>query len=142
MNILKLAFILILVCDIATAQTTSSEQIVFLTSQWEGERFDDGRPKVAKDILMRMKDVSIEEAWGVLRNEGYHNQFEGGWEPLHNDVPVVGRALTVQYMPNRPDVSEQIKKKGKEEGQIGNTNSWPIDMLQEMMFMLLMVLEK
>ncbi len=131
MNILKLAFILIIVCDIATAQTTSKEQIVFLTSQWEGERFDDGRPKVANDILLRMKDVSIEEAWGVLRNEGYHNQFEGGWEPLHDDVPVVGRALTVQYMPNRPDVSEQIKKKGKEEGQIGNTNSWPIDMLQE-----------
>jgi len=131
MNILKLALILIIVCDIATAQTTSKEQIVFLTSQWEGERFEDGRPKVANDILMRMKDVSIEEAWGVLRNEGYHNQFEGGWEPLHDDVPVVGRALTVQYLPNRPDVSEQIKKKGKEEGQIGNTNSWPIDMLQE-----------
>jgi len=43
---------------------------------------------------------------------------------------VVGRALTVQYMPNRADVSDQIKKKGKADGQIGNTNSWPIDMLQ------------
>ena len=53
-----------------------------------------------------MKSVAIEEAWGVLRNEGYHNQFEGGWEPLHDDVPVVGRALTVQYMPNRPDVED------------------------------------
>ncbi len=112
------------------AQTATKEQIVFLTSQWKGERFEDGRPKVADDILQRMKGVAIEEAWGVLRNEGYHNQFEGGWEPLHNDVPVVGRALTVQYMPNRPDVSDQIAKKGKQEGQIGNTNSWPIDMLQ------------
>ena len=131
MNILKLALILIMVCDIATAQTTSREQIVFLTSQWEGERFEDGRPRVENDILMRMKNVSIEEAWGVLRNEGYHNQFEGGWEPLHDDVPVVGRALTVQYLPNRPDVSEQIERKGKEEDRIGNPNSWPIDMLQE-----------
>jgi len=131
MKILKLALILTLACDIAAAQIASSEQIVFLTPQWEGERFDDGRPRVANDILVRMKSVSIEEAWGVLRNEGYHNQFEGGWEPLHDDVPVVGRALTVQYLPNRPDVSEQIKKRGIEEGQIGNTNSWPIDMLQE-----------
>jgi len=131
MKILKLALILTLACDIAAAQTASNEQIVFLTPQWEGERFDDGRPRVANDILVRMKSVSIEEAWGVLRNEGYHNQFEGGWEPLHDDVPVVGRALTVQYLPNRPDVSEQIKKRGIEEGQIGNTNSWPIDMLQE-----------
>jgi len=30
-----------------------------------------------------------EDAWGVLRNEGYRNQFEGGWQILHQDVPVV-----------------------------------------------------
>lgn len=128
---IKYAFLLVLLTNLAWSQTVTKEQIIFLTPQWEGERFEDGRPKVADDILKRMKRVSIEEAWGLLRNEGYHNQFEGGWEPLHDDVPVIGRALTVQYMPNRPDVSEQIKKKGKEEGQIGNTNSWPIDMLQE-----------
>lgn len=111
MKIIKLTFLLLLVGSFTNAQTTSTEQIIFLTPQWQGERFDDGRPKVTDDILERMKGVSIEEAWGVLRNEGYHNQFEGGWEPLHDDVPIVGRALTVQYMPNRPDVSEQIKKK-------------------------------
>lgn len=130
MRLLSGIIMILLACNFASAQTASKEQIIFLTPQWEGERFDDGRPKVADDILIRMKDVAIEEAWGVLRNEGYHNQFEGGWEPLHDDVPVVGRALTVQYMPNRPDVSDQIKKKGKADGQIGNTNSWPIDMLQ------------
>ena len=130
MRLIKGIVLFMLVCNFTTAQTTSKEQIIFLTPQWEGERFDDGRPKVADDILKRMKDVAIEEAWGVLRNEGYHNQFEGGWKPLHDDVPVVGRALTVQYMPNRPDVSDQILKKGKADGQIGNTNSWPIDMLQ------------
>lgn len=113
------------------AQSTPREQLLFLTSQWEGERFEDGRPKVADAVLERMKEVTIEEAWGVLRNEGYHNQFEGGWQPLHDDVAIVGRALTVQYMPNRPDVSDQIKKKGKADGRIGNTNSWPIDMLVE-----------
>jgi len=131
MRFIKLMVLFFVGCNFVSSQTTSKEQIIFLTPQWEGERFKDGRPKVADDILVRMKDVAIEEAWGVLRNEGYHNQFEGGWEPLHDDVPVVGRALTVQYMPNRPDVSEQIKKKGMADGQIGNTNSWPIDMLVE-----------
>lgn len=120
----------LLISSTILSQTSSKEQIIFMTPLWEGERFEDGRPKVTDDILVRMKSVAIEEAWGVLRNEGYHNQFEGGWELLHDDVPVVGRALTVQYMPNRPDVSDQIKKKGAAEGQIGNTNSWPIDMLQ------------
>ncbi len=111
------------------SQTITKEQTIFLTPLWEGERFLDGRPKVPDNILERMKSVSIEEAWGVLRNEGYHNQFEGGWKPLHDDVPFVGRALTAQYMPNRPDVAHQITKKGKEDGRVGNTNSWPIDML-------------
>jgi regulator of RNase E activity RraA len=120
-------------CMVSTlsSQDLSMDQMKFLTSEWEGERFADGRPKVGEDILKRMKKVSIEEAWGVLRNEGYHNQFEGGWEPLHQDQTMVGRALTVQYMPNRPDVAGQIVKKGKAEGAIGNTNSWPIDQLVE-----------
>lgn len=131
MNWIKSLFLMILMGNLTWGQTASKDHIIFLTPQWEGERFEDGRPKVPNSVLERMKNVTIEEAWGTLRNEGYHNQFEGGWEPLHDHVPVVGRALTVQYMPNRPDVSDQIKKKGMEEGQIGNTNSWPIDMLVE-----------
>ena len=113
------------------AQTLSKEQMLFYTSNWTGERFDDGRPKVSDDILERMKKVSIEEAWGVLRGEGYHNQFDGEWDMLHPDQPMVGRALTALYMPLRPDVDDQIKAKGKTDGRIGNTNSWPIDMLSE-----------
>ena len=120
-----------LILNIGFTQSLSVEQMKFMTHQWKGERFDDGRPKVATDILERMKKVTIEEAWGVLRNEGFHNQFEGGWQPLHDDVTVVGRALTVQYMPNRPDVAGQIKDKGLMAGEIGNTNSWPIDRLVE-----------
>lgn len=126
-----LTAIFLFACSSLSSQDLSVEQMKFLTSKWEGERFADGRPKVAEDILKRMKKVSIEEAWGVLRNAGYHNQFEGGWEPLHQDQTMVGRALTVQYMPNRPDIAEQIIKKGKAEGAIGNTNSWPIDQLVE-----------
>lgn len=131
MNWIKSLFLVLLVGNLTWGQTASKDYIMFLTPHWEGERFEDGRPKVPSSIMERMKSVTIEEAWGTLRNEGYHNQFEGGWEPLHDDVPIIGRALTVQYMPNRPDVSDQIKKKGLDEGQIGNTNSWPIDMLVE-----------
>lgn len=132
-KLIKAPFLLLcfLILSTGFAQSLSFDQMKFLTHQWEGERFEDGRPKVPTDILERMKKVTIEEAWGVLRNEGFHNQFEGGWQPLHDDVTVVGRALTVQYMPNRPDVADQIKVKGLKAGEIGNTNSWPIDRLVE-----------
>lgn len=126
-------FSLLLLLDLSSglAQNLSKEQMLDLTPLWQGERFNDGRPKVTQSILERMRQVSIEEAWVVLKNEGYFNQFEGNWQPLHDDVPFVGRALTVQYLPNRPDLSDQIKKMGLAKGEIGNTNSWPIDKLVE-----------
>ncbi len=107
------------------------EELIYLTSEWSGERFDDGRPMVPDEILERMKKVSIEEAWGVLRSRGYNNQFEGDWVILHDDVPVVGRALTAQYMPRRPEVMDRLTEKGHTQGRVGAMNSWPIDALQQ-----------
>ncbi len=108
---------------------SKAEQIA-MTSAWTGERTSDGRPRVADDLLERMKSVKIEEAWDVLRQRGYENQFVGGWQMIHADRPFVGRALTAAYLPSRPDLVERIMKTGKAEGRIGPSNSWPIDMLQ------------
>lgn len=110
-------------------QTISREELVFLTREWEGERFEDGRPRVPDRIVERMKKVSLEEAWAVLRRHGYHNQFEGGWKIIHERQPVVGRALTAMYAPSRPDVQKRMIERGHAEGRIGPMNSWPIDML-------------
>ena len=121
---------ILLTCSFPTfAQTISKEELIFLTSEWKGERFTDGRPKIPDDLVNRAKNIGIEEAWTVLRNEGYNNQFERNWKMVHEDVKVVGRVLTAQFMPSRPDVEKKIKERGKKEGRIGNTNSWPIDML-------------
>lgn len=111
--------------------TLTAEQIRDLTPSWTGERFADGRPKVPDQLLERLKDVSIEEAWGYLRNKGYQNQFEGDWMIINPDSVMTGRVVTAQYMPLRPDVDNLIKAKGKSEGRIGATNSWPIDVLKE-----------
>ena len=109
-------------------QTISKDELVFLTSAWKGERFADGRPKISDSLLQRAKHIMIDDAWTVLRNEGYLNQFEGGWKTV-NDTPMTGRALTAMYMPSRPDVEKNIKERGTKEGRKGNTNSWPIDKL-------------
>lgn len=108
------------------------EQIRSLTSEWTGERFPDGRPKVSDQILERLKSISIEEAWGVLRNKGYNNQYEGDWQIIWPDSVMTGRVVTAQYMPLRPDFDKFIKTTGVEkEGRSpkGGTNSWPIDVL-------------
>jgi regulator of RNase E activity RraA len=131
-----IALLLPMLLAVAAATHTTQkiacvDRVQYYTSVWTGDRLPDGRPKVSDDILKRMRNVSIEEAWGILRNEGYHNQFEAGWQMIHQDVPVVGRALTAQYMPARPDVRKMLEADGKAEGRIGASNSWPIDMLQK-----------
>ena len=117
----------------STAQqvTLTADQIKALTSDWKGDRFPDGRPKTSDRLLTRLKNVSVEEAWGYLRKKGYQNQFEGDWMIIRPDSVMVGRAVTAQYLPMRPDYDKVIKDKGKTENRIGPTNSWPIDVLKE-----------
>jgi regulator of RNase E activity RraA len=127
-----LIFVSVVACSIVFGQhvALTKAQVTTLTSEWKGERFDDGRPKVSDQMLERLKNVSIEEAWGILRNKGYQNQFEGDWMILYPDSVMTGRVVTAQYMPLRPDLDKMIKDTGKAEGRIGATNSWPIDVLK------------
>lgn len=110
------------------AQQISKEQMLFLTPEWTGERFEDGRPKVPDSILERMKEVTHEEAWAVMKNEGYKYQYAEGWEMINPDSVLIGRALTATFMPGRPDIHGAIDKRGKAEGKKGQ-NAWPVDLL-------------
>ncbi|WP_100611919.1 RraA family protein [Confluentibacter lentus] len=112
------------------AQTITKEEMIFLTSEWQGERFDDGRPKIPDDLLERAKNIMIDDAWTVLRNEGYLNQYAGDWKMVNHST-MTGRAVTAMYMPSRPDVEKNIKERGASQGRKGNTNSWPIDLLSK-----------
>ena len=128
--------IILFICSMAAAVPavsqvkTTKEQIMFYTSEWKGERFPDGRPKIPDSLLQRALDVSIEDVWDYLQGQGYRCQFDGGWKALHLDKPFAGRALTTQYMPLRPDMARAIKAEGKSELRQGDNNSWPIEQLQ------------
>jgi len=128
-TIAALLFATIFSFGISNAQTISKDELIFLTSQWKGERFPDGRPKVPDDLLNRARTIGLDDAWTVLKNLGYTNQFEGGWKTVNDTTMVIGRAVTAMYLPSRPDVEKSIKERGEKEGRKGNTNSWPIDVL-------------
>ncbi|MGA8270516.1 MAG: RraA family protein [Candidatus Sulfotelmatobacter sp.] len=108
----------------------SKEQRVEFTPQWQGDRFPDGRPNVADSVLARLKDVTADEAWDVLQDAGYKNQFEGGWKVINPGTRLVGRVVTAVFMPRRPDVDSVIQANGKKENRIGDENSWIIDILK------------
>jgi len=130
-RMLFLIFVVIGVKHTSAQQVAyTKEQIISITSEWKGDRLPDGRPNVPDALLKRLQNISLEEAWGILRGKGYNNQFEGDWMLLRPEQTMVGRALTVQYLPKRPDYDNLIREKGKSEKRIGNFNSWPIDMLK------------
>ena len=107
------------------------EDILQLTPHWEGERDDNGRPRVSDDILKRMQHVALEEAWGVLWGHGYKHQFQDEWKVIPEDKVLVGRAVTGVMVPQRPDLHDTLLEYGqKEEGRVGFFNSWVIETLK------------
>jgi regulator of RNase E activity RraA len=105
------------------------EELIAYTPEWQGERFADGRPRVSDDIVTRMRQVTITQAWGVLRGAGFNHQYEDGWKCTHPGGVLCGRALTALYMPRRPDMRQLMDTRGEQAGQIGDQISWPIDAL-------------
>ncbi|MFZ0297380.1 MAG: RraA family protein [Candidatus Sulfotelmatobacter sp.] len=108
----------------------SKDQRIEFTPDWHGDRFPDGRPNVPDSVLSRLKDVTADEAWDVLQDAGYRNQFEGGWKVINPGQRLVGRVVTAVFMPRRPDVDSVIQANGKKENRIGDENSWIIDILK------------
>lgn len=125
-----IAFIMLASCMQLKSQQVqiSKEQLVALTYLWTGERFADGRPKVPDNILKRMKSVSVEEAWAVMKNAGYAYQVAEGWMQINSDSVLVGRAVTATFMPGRPDVWKAIDSAGKKEGRRAQ-NVWAVELL-------------
>lgn len=111
----------------------SRDDLIELTRLNPFDRFPDGRPRVPDDLLARMQAVTTEEAWAVLRVHGYHRQFEGNWLQTHPGTITVGRAVTAQFLPHRPDFHDVVQQAGVAEGRgsSGGQNSWIIETLQE-----------
>ena len=132
----KFYFLVVLVCFLGSssnvsAQAIPKEELIFLTSSWKGEHFQDGRPRISDELIKRACEIGIEEAWQIVNNEVYLYQYERNWKIFHEKVIVVGRALTAQFMPIRPDVKKNIVDRAAKEGRAGRHLHWPINMLTQ-----------
>ena len=110
--------------------TLTREQMVEYTAQNPFERFPDGRPKVPDALIARVRGLSSEEVFAVLPGKGFRNQYEDGFQILHPDKKLAGRAFTVQFMPLRPDLDGVINAKAQAAGLGRMNNQTAIDMLQ------------
>ena len=117
---------------------TTREELIAMTPQWKGERFEDGRPKVADRYLDALYTMTLEELWKPIFVKGYENQFVS-IKALHPEFKedgtvnrkLVGRAMTAIYAPSRPDYFEASFDMARRLGKTGTPNQWVIDSLQE-----------
>ena len=121
--------LLLLPCR-AQVFTFTREETLKYTAQNPFARFADGRPKVPDDILEKVKGLSAEEVWAVLPGAHFPNQYEGDFRILHPEKKLVGRAVTAQFMPTRPDIGDIMEADAKAKGLRDNGNQRVIDMLQ------------
>jgi 4-hydroxy-4-methyl-2-oxoglutarate aldolase len=136
--------------SVVYSQPTSltKDEMLFYTSLWKGERFPDGRPKVPDDIILRMKYVSVTEAWqtlnglsdtegqgsisfGEFRRPTYSNQYYGGFKMMREEIVICGRASTIHFLPYRPDLNGLIQQQGTKDGRGRGQYTWGIDQLQK-----------
>jgi 4-hydroxy-4-methyl-2-oxoglutarate aldolase len=64
--------------------------------------------------LQRLRDLPLEAIWGSLQSRKHLRSYEGGFQ-LTVPVPkLVGRAVTMRYLPVRPDLMEAVQTLAKE----------------------------
>jgi 4-hydroxy-4-methyl-2-oxoglutarate aldolase len=74
----------------------------------------DKRPRVTDEQLERLRKLSIENVWGAIQGKGYRHCFVTHLKPTQPSLKMVGRALTLRYLPQRPDLDEGVKQLAKE----------------------------
>jgi 4-hydroxy-4-methyl-2-oxoglutarate aldolase len=72
------------------------------------------RPRVTDEQLARLKKVPIEAVWGAIQGKGYKQCFATDFRLTQPGTKMVGRALTMRYMPVRPDLNDAVQALGKE----------------------------
>src|SRR5215468_911328 len=73
-----------------------------------------GRPRVTDEQLAKMKALPIEAMWGAAQSKGYRFCFVNHLKLTQPGLKMVGRALTMRYLPQRPDLDEGVRQLAKE----------------------------
>ena len=67
------------------------------------------RTPVSDEQLDRLKTFPLEAMWGALSSLGYTSSHFSGLKSTRPHEVLVGRALTMRYLPKRPDIQEAMR---------------------------------
>jgi regulator of RNase E activity RraA len=69
--------------------------------------------------MAKLKGFPLEAVWAAVRDLGYQNAHMSGLLTTRPGERLVGRALTIRYLPRRPDLVEAMQALAKE-------GDWPV----------------
>lgn len=72
------------------------------------------RTPVSDAQLQRLRELPLEAVWGGLQRRQYVRSFEGGFQLTVPYPKLVGRAVTMRYLPVRPDLMQGVRTLAKE----------------------------
>lgn len=72
------------------------------------------RTRVTDEQLARLRAVPIEAVWGAVQKHKYVQTFATGFQMTQPQVKMIGRALTMRYLPVRPDIQEAVETLARE----------------------------
>ncbi len=62
--------------------------------------------KISKEVIEKLKKISVATACGMLLKLGYHNTYVNGMIPITPSQKLLGIARTVKYLPVREDIMD------------------------------------
>jgi 4-hydroxy-4-methyl-2-oxoglutarate aldolase len=72
------------------------------------------RTPVTDAQLARLKELPIEAVWGAVQRQKYQFCFVNGLQTTQPGTRLAGRALTMRYLPVRPDLQQAVETLAKE----------------------------
>ena len=72
------------------------------------------RPRVTDEQLARVARYPIEALWNGVQNQGYTRNFANHFRLTQPGTKLVGRALTMRYLPLRPDIDAATRQLARE----------------------------
>jgi regulator of RNase E activity RraA len=74
--------------------------------------------RVTDAQLEHLKHIQLEPIWQAVQALGYHNCHFSGLKTTRPGERLVGRALTIRYLPQRPDLTEAMT-------ELAKAGDWP-----------------
>jgi regulator of RNase E activity RraA len=70
--------------------------------------------RLSDEQMEKLKGFPLEAVWATVRELGYTNAHHSGLQATRPNERLVGRALTIRYLPRRPDLVEAMQTLAKE----------------------------